>query len=234
MNRIAIIPARGGSKRIPRKNIRTFGGKAMISYAIDAARDSGLFDHVIVSTDDNEIAAISRELGAQTPFVRPPELSDDHTPTVPVIAHAIQACETIGIAVDVACCIYPCVPFIQVDDLKSSLDLFVKTGTEYCFPITEFPSAIQRALRRNMTGTMSPFQPEFELTRTQDLELAFYDVGQFYWGKRDAWFSNPNVHRNSIGFQIPSWRVIDIDTQNDWKLAEKMYQCLYQYCEDIN
>jgi pseudaminic acid cytidylyltransferase len=228
MNRIAIIPARGGSKRIPRKNIRAFGGKPMIGYAIDAARDSGLFDHVIVSTDDDDIAAIARNLGAQTPFVRPPELSDDHTPTVPVIAHAIDACEAHGLPVDTACCIYPCVPFIQVDDLKATLDLFTETGTDYCFPVTDFPSAIQRALRRSETGAMSPFHPEFELTRTQDLEPAFYDVGQFYWGKREAWLHNPRIHRSGVGLPIPSWRAVDIDTPDDWERAERMYQSLLQ------
>ncbi len=228
MNRIAIIPARGGSKRIPRKNIRAFGGKPMIGYAIEAARDSGLFDHVIVSTDDDDIAAIARDLGAQTPFIRPPELSDDHTPTVPVVAHAIDACEAHGLPVDIACCIYPCVPFIQVNDLKAALDLFTETGADYCFPITDFPSAIQRALRRNETGAMSPLHPEFELTRTQDLEPAFYDVGQFYWGKREAWLHNPRIHRSGVGLPIPAWRAVDIDTPDDWERAERMYQSLLQ------
>lgn len=224
MNKIAVIPARGGSKRIPRKNVRTFGGKPMIGYAIKAALDSELFDHVIVSTDDDEIAAISRELGAKTPFMRPPELSDDHTPTAPVIAHAIKACKVRDIAVDVACCIYPCVPFIQIDDLKASLDLFVRTGAEYCFPITEFPSAIQRALRRDINRKMTSFNPEYELTRTQDLEPAYYDVGQFYWGKCEAWLHNPRIHRSGVGLPIPAWRAVDIDTPDDWTRAERMYQ----------
>jgi pseudaminic acid cytidylyltransferase len=228
MKRVAIIPARGGSKRIPRKNVRAFGGKPMIGYAIEAARDSGLFNHIIVSTDDDEISAISRDLGAQTPFVRPPELSDDHTPTVPVVAHAINACEAHGLPADVACCIYPCVPFIQIDDLKASLELFIETAADYCFPITDFPSAIQRALRRGDKGTMSPFHPEFELTRTQDLEPAYYDVGQFYWGKREAWLQNPRIHRSGVGLPIPAWRAIDIDTPEDWTRAERIYQSLFE------
>ena len=228
MNCIAIIPARGGSKRIPRKNMRAFGGKPMIGYAIESARDSGLFDHIIVSTDDDEISAISRDLGAQTPFIRPRELSDDHTPTGPVVAHAINTCEAHGLSVDIACCIYPCVPFIQINDLKASLDLFIKTNAEYCFPITEFPSAIQRALRRSQTGALSPFHPEFELVRTQDLEAGYYDVGQFYWGKREAWLNNPFIHRNGVGLPIPAWRAVDIDTTDDWERAERMYHNMHQ------
>jgi pseudaminic acid cytidylyltransferase len=228
MNKIAIIPARGGSKRIPRKNVRSFGGKPMIGYAIDAARESGLFDHVIVSTDDDEIGAIARELGAQTPFVRPLELSDDHTPTVPVVAHAIDTYEANGLSVDIACCIYPCAPFIQIDDLKASLNLLLETSAEYCFPITEFPSAIQRALRRSEAGVMSPFHPEFETTRTQDLEPGYYDVGQFYWGKREAWLNNPRIHHSGVGLPIPAWRAVDIDTLDDWTRAEYMHSIIFR------
>lgn len=228
MKPLAIIPARGGSKRIPRKNVRTFGGKPMIAYAIEAALQSELFEKVVVTTDDAEIASISRELGAITPFVRPPELSDDHTPTVPVIAHALEACDSHNLHADTACCIYPCVPFIKVDDLKASLDLFMESGADYCFPITEFPSAIQRGLRRGPSGAMSPFHPEHELTRTQDLEPAYFDVGQFYWGRRDAWLLNPRIHRSGVGLPIPSWRAIDIDTPEDWSRAERLYQSLFQ------
>ena len=228
MKRVAVIPARGGSKRIPRKNVRAFAGKPMIAHAIGAARNAGLFDHVLVSTDDDEIASIARELGAETPFVRPAELSDDHTPTVPVIAHAIAASESLGIAVDVACCIYPCVPFIQADDLRSSLQRLEDSGADYCFPIAEFPSAVQRALRCDASGAVSPLYPEHELTRTQDLEPAYYDAGQFYWGRRDAWLGNANIHRHGVGLPIPAWRAIDIDTPEDWTRAERLYQSLFQ------
>jgi pseudaminic acid cytidylyltransferase len=146
--KIAIIPARGGSKRIPRKNIREFSGKPMIAHAISAAKQLGLFEHVVVSTDDEEIACIARAWGAETPFTRPAELADDYTPTVPVIAHAITACQAIGWSIDYACCIYPGVPFIQADDLKRALELLQTSQAAYSFPVTEFPSAIQRALRR--------------------------------------------------------------------------------------
>lgn len=226
--KIAVIPARGGSKRIPRKNIKPFAGKPMIGFAIEAALKSGLFAHVVVTTDDTEIAAIARELGAETPFARPADLSDDHTPTVPVIAHAIGACEAEGITADLACCIYPCVPFIQIDDLRAAFALHDSTDADYCFPITEFPSAIQRGLRRDTEGRMSPIYPEYQLTRTQDLEPAYFDVGQFYWGKREAWLNNPRIHASGVGLPIPAWRAIDIDTPDDWTRAEAIHQSLFR------
>lgn len=224
--KIAVIPARGGSKRIPRKNICEFAGKPMIAYAITAARKSDLFEHIIVSTDDDEIARIAREWGAETPFKRPAALADDHTPTVPVIAHAITACKGLGWRIDYVCCIYPGVPFIQTDDLKRALELLQTSQADYCFPVTEFPSAIQRALRRLPDGTMQPFYPEFELSRSQDLEPAFHDAGQFYWGKENAWLNNERIHRSSIGLCIPNWRVVDIDTPDDWARAERLHEIL--------
>lgn len=219
---IAVIPARGGSKRIPRKNIKEFGGKPMIAYAITAAKNSGLFDHVLVSTDDAEIAKIAQEWGAETPFVRPAELANDYTATVPVVAHAIQACEALGWDFSNVCCIYPGVPFIQVEDLQGAFKHLEAGSADYCFPVTEFPSAIQRALKQGSHGVMQPFFPEFQLTRTQDLEPAFYDAGQFYWGQKKAWLSNPRIHSSSAGYVIPSWRVVDIDTPADWDRAERL------------
>ena len=217
---IAVIPARGGSKRIPRKNVKEFGGKPMIAYAITAAKNSGLFDHVLVSTDDAEISSIAQECGAETPFVRPAELANDYTATVPVVAHAIQACEALGWDFSSVCCIYPGVPFIQVEDLQGAFKHLEVSRVDYCFPVTEFPSAIQRALKQNCDGVMQPFYPEFELARSQDLEPAYYDAGQFYWGKKRAWLSNPQIHSNGAGYVIPSWRVVDIDTPADWDRAE--------------
>ena len=224
--KIAVIPARGGSKRIPRKNVKPFAGKPMIAHAIQAARASGLFEHVVVSTDDVEISGIAREWGAETPFARPLELADDHTPTVPVIAHAISACLALGWEIDHACCIYACVPFIRIEDLKASFDLLERSKAAYSFPITEFPSAIQRALRRLPDGTMQPFHPEYEQTRTQDLEPAYHDAGQFYWGSAQAWLSGRSIHSNGVGLTIPNWRVVDIDTAEDWERAEKFYRIL--------
>lgn len=222
--KIAIIPARGGSKRIPRKNIRAFCGKPMISYAIDAALGSGLFERVVVSTDDEEIREISVAAGAVAPFIRPAELADDHTPTVPVIAHAITACADLGWEVDVVCCIYPGVPLIEISDLAKAYDLLMSGQVEYSFPIAEFPSAIQRALHRQTDGRMRPVFPQYELTRTQDLEPAYYDAGQFYWGNASAWLSGKNIHSNGAGLPISSRRVVDIDTPEDWERAELLYK----------
>lgn len=224
---LAIIPARGGSKRIPRKNVKAFCGKPMIAYAIEAARASGLFSHVVVSTDDPDIAAISRDLGAEIPFLRPAELADDHTPTVPVIAQAIGACEALGWGAQYICCIYPSVPFIQQADLKDALQMLQNTpDADYSFPVTEFPSAIQRALRRSASGRMVPFSSEYELVRTQDFEPAYHDAGQFYWGRRSAWDCNPRIHSNGVGLMIPRWRVVDIDTDDDWFRAELLFSSL--------
>lgn len=219
---IAIIPARGGSKRIPRKNIKAFCGQPMIGYAIKAAQASGLFEHVVVSTDDAEIQSIANSLGAETPFIRPAELANDFTATVPVVAHAIQACEALSWQFSNVCCIYPGVPFIEVNDLKGAFAKLTERSAEYCFSVTEFPAAVQRALKHSSDGLMTPLYPEFELTRTQDLEPAFYDAGQFYWGTKQAWLTNNRIHSCSVGFEIPNWRVVDIDTTADWERAERM------------
>lgn len=224
--KLAVIPARGGSKRIPRKNIREFAGKPMIAHAIEAARSSGMFAHVLVSTDDQEIAAIARARGAEVPFMRPADLADDHTPTVPVVAHAIGACQQLGWSVTHACCIYPGVPFIEVDDIRKAFTLLEQTGAAYSFPVTEFPSAIQRALRRLPSGRMEPMQPQYELTRTQDLEPAYHDVGQFYWGSAQSWRECTRIHSSGAGLQIPNWRAVDIDTPDDWERAELLFRAI--------
>jgi N-acylneuraminate cytidylyltransferase len=223
---IAIIPARGGSKRIPRKNIKEFCGKPMIAYAITAAKESGLFEHIIVSTDDEEVAQIARACGAKAPFVRPTELANDYTATVPVIAHGIEICRTLGWTFEQVCCIYPGVPFIQIDDLRGALERMNHSDADYCFPVTEYPSAIQRALKLLSNGKMQPFYSEFEITRTQDLEPAYYDAGQFYWGKAEAWLKNQKIHSSGLGYVIPNWRVVDIDTPDDWQRAELIYHAL--------
>jgi pseudaminic acid cytidylyltransferase len=224
---IAIIPARGGSKRIPRKNIKIFCGQPMIAYAISAAKESGLFDRIVVSTEDEEIAQIAKKWGAETPFLRPVELADEHTATVPVVVHAIEACRALGWKFDNVCCIYPSVPFIQVDDLIGAINQFAEGNADYCFPVTVYPSAIQRSLKRLSDGKMQPFYTEFESTRTQDLEPAYYDVGQFYWGRVNSWLSNPKIHSSGLGYAIPNWRVVDIDTLDDWLRAELMYRSIF-------
>ncbi len=224
--RLAVIPARGGSKRIPRKNIKLFGGRPMIAYAIDAARDSGLFDHIVVSTDDAEIAAVAREHGAEIPFMREAELSDDHAGTVAVIAAAIRACAALGWNADQVCCIYPGVPLLRSADLKDALALLEQGSVDYAFTVAPFPAAVQRAMRRDGLGTMSPMQPEHVATRTQDLEPAYYDAGQFYWGTSSAWLNGQSPHKNGRGLVIPSWRAVDIDTPDDWERAELAFRAL--------
>lgn len=219
--RLAVIPARGGSKRIPRKNIKPFAGRPMIAYAIDAARACGLFDHVVVSTDDDEIAGVARSLGAEVPFMRSAELSDDHAGTVPVIAAAIRACAALGWNADQVCCIYPGVPLLQADDLVQALALLDQA--DYAFAVASFPAAVQRAMRRDAVGAMSPMYPENVRTRTQDLEPAYYDAGQFYWGTAAAWLSGQSPHVNGRGLVIPGWRAVDIDTPDDWIRAELAY-----------
>jgi pseudaminic acid cytidylyltransferase len=222
--KIAVIPARGGSKRIPRKNIKNFCGKPMIAWAIDAALKSRLFDHVIVSTDDDEIADIAKNCGAETPFVRPDELADDITPTVPVIAHAVKSCLDKEWAVEYACCIYPCVPFLQSDDLIAAFYLLQDNNTNFVYPVTEYAHPIQRAMRQLQNGQMQFVNPEYELTRTQDLEKTYHDCGQFYWGKASAWLDQKRMHTNGLSIVIPNWRVVDIDSMGDWKRAEDIYK----------
>jgi pseudaminic acid cytidylyltransferase len=228
--KVAVIPARGGSKRIPRKNIKSFHGKPMIAYAIEAALASMAFDRVIVSTEDAEIAEVAKANGAELPFVRPPELSDDFTPTVPVIAHAIRNCEDLGWDIEDVCCIYPGVPFISTEDLRTAHGHLVSTGANYVFPVTCFPSPVQRALRRLSDGSVLPFQPEHVATRTQDLEPAYYDAGQFYWGRKQSWLDGLNVHLNATTLVIPEWRAVDIDTSADWERAELIYSALVAKC----
>ena len=224
---LAIIPARGGSKRIPRKNIRPFAGKPMIAYAIEAALGCEAIERVMVSTDDDEIAQIAIDFGAEVPFRRPPELADDFTPTVPVIAHAIAACRDLGWSVERACCIYPGVPLIRTQDLADALALLDAHGSAgYTFPVAEFPSAIQRALRLAPDGALAPFDPEHVTTRTQDLEPGYYDAGQFYWGAAETWLSGQAIHPNGRAIVLPGWRVVDIDTPEDWDRAERLYRSL--------
>lgn len=222
---LAIIPARGGSKRIPRKNIKPFAGKPIIAYAIQAAKECKLFDRILVSTEDKEIAAIAKGFGTEVPFLRPSSLADDYAGTNEVVAHAIQAWGVMNQKIDMVCCIYPGTPFLKPNDIKDALHLLKNTPTaQYSFPVAEFPSTIQRALRRKNSGLLESFYPEYEQMRTQDLEQAFYDAGQFYWGHRLSWLSNPKIHNSGVGLIIPKWRAVDLDTPQDWERAERMFE----------
>lgn len=223
--KIAIIPARGGSKRIPRKNIKLFGGRPMIAWPIAAARECGLFDHVIVSTDDTEIAETARTHGAEVPFLRPAELADDFTPTRAVINHAIRAMEeTQGRRVDLACCIYATSGFLQAADLEGAHDLLVGDPTaNFVFAALHFPHPPQRALCRDAHGGVAMLHPEHAGTRSQDLCETFHDAAQFYWGRRDAFLSGaPMFSAQARPWILPRDRALDIDTPEDWDWAERL------------
>lgn len=226
MNRraFAIIPARGGSKRIPRKNIRIFHGRPMIGWTIAAARACGLFEHVLVSTDDEEIAAVARSEGAETPFMRPVELSDDHTPTRPVVNHAIEAASALYGKPDYVCCLYATAPFLRADDLLHGFDCLKESGADFAFSVTSFAFPIQRALRLLPNGRVGMFAPEHAMTRSQDLEEAWHDAGQFYWGRTDAFLNNLRMFSEvAVPVILPRDRVQDIDTPEDWIVAERLF-----------
>jgi pseudaminic acid cytidylyltransferase len=230
--RLAIIPARGGSKRIPRKNVRNFCGAPMIAWSIKTALESGLFDHVIVSTEDDEIARCAINCGAEVPFRRPHDLADDFTPTRDVINHAIREFSALAGQPTQVCSIYATAPFLISSDLMASLELLEQSDTNFVFAAAEYPFPIQRAFRRQLDGTLAMFQPEHRLTRSQDLEPAFHDAGQFYWGTAQAFLDRvPMFEGRSLPFLLPRRRVIDIDTPEDWELAELMWQASHHLAE---
>lgn len=225
--RLAVIPARGGSKRIPRKNIRSFAGKPMIAWPIEAALQSCCFDQVIVSTDDAEIADIARASGAKVPFMRPETLSDDHTGTTPVIRNAIEWFVAQGIVPEQVCCIYATAPFVRPEDIRKGLEVLNSEGCEFAFSVTSYAFPIQRALRLTEQGRVEMFEPEHFNTRSQDLEEAYHDAGQFYWGQSSAWLTGKPIFSPSAAPVIlPRYRVQDIDTPEDWERAEWMFRAM--------
>lgn len=223
--KLAVIPARGGSKRIPRKNIKEFCGKPMIAYSIECAINSGLFDDVIVSTDDAEIAAVAESYGARIPFMRPAELANDHAGTIPVIAHAIDALRRAGAEPEAVCCIYATAPFVRADDLRQGLQKLESGSWDYVFSATSFGYPIFRSFKQLPDGAAEMFFPEHFETRSQDLPEAFHDAGQFYWGRPDAWIGGKRFFdHGSTTVMIPRWRVQDIDSPEDWERAEILAQ----------
>jgi pseudaminic acid cytidylyltransferase len=226
---IAIIPARGGSKRIPRKNIKEFCGKPMIAYAITAAKESGLFEHIVVSTDDEEIAKIARIWGAETPFVRPTELADDFTGTNDVVAHGIEYFLQQRIQVKQVCCIYATAPFVTAENLRKGFELLKRSGQLFIFSATSFAFPIFRSIKLNKDGQVQMFWPEHLETRSQDLAEAYHDAGQFYWGKPEGFLKKKKMFtKHSSALIIPRHLVQDIDTMEDWKRAELMYRVLHE------
>ena len=225
--KLAVIPARGGSKRIPRKNIKQFCGKPMITWSIDAALQSDCFDQVIVSTDDAEIADVARKCGAQVPFIRPAELSDDHTGTTAVVANAINWFITQGQAPDQVCCLYATAPFVTAEDLRTGLRVLTESGADYAFSVTSYAFPIQRAIRITSTQRIEMFNPENFNARSQDLEAAYHDAGQFYWGRAKAWIQGKMIFSPaSVPVLLPRHRVQDIDTHEDWLMAEFLFRAL--------
>jgi len=227
--KLAIIPARGGSKRIPRKNIKPFAGRPMIAWTIAALREAGTFDVIAVSTDDDEIAAIARAAGAEVPFRRPAALSDDHTGTIPVIAHAIDNYRAAGFSPALVCCAYATAPFLRAEDIRRGAALLEAAGdgVDYAFSVTSYGFPIQRALRLTAAGRVEMFQPDQFATRSQDLEEAYHDAGQFYWGRAEAWTEGRVIFSpRALPVILPRHRVQDIDTPEDWTRAELMFAAL--------
>jgi pseudaminic acid cytidylyltransferase len=223
---VAIIPARSGSKRIPRKNVKLFAGQPMIAWSINAAKRAGVFDLILVSTDDEEIASIAEANGAVAPFRRPAELANDHTPTLPVISHAISWLQEHRGPVELACCIYATAPFLQPQFLMEGLNIMrAKSDAEFAFSVTSFAFPIFRSLKRNADGTVSMFWPEHELTRSQDLPEACHDAGQFYWGRPESFARSRGIFSaRSYPVCLPRYLVQDIDTPQDWETAERMFR----------
>jgi len=224
---VAIIPARGGSKRIPRKNIKNFFGKPLIAYSIQTALESNLFDKVIVTTDDDDIATIARNYGAEVPFLRPKELSDDFTGTADVIQHAINYLKEHGEEFDYVCTIYATAPLLQAKYLIEGYEKLKNSDAVNAFSSTSMPFPIQRTFKLDGNGRCVMFTPEHYMTRSQDLEEAYQDAGQFYWSKLNKNSDEIMFGKDSIPIVLPRYLVQDIDTLEDWQRAEMMYKAVY-------
>lgn len=225
--KIAIIPARGGSKRIPQKNIREFFNKPVIAYSIRAALQSELFDRVIVSTDNDEIADVALSYGAEVPFIRPAELSGDQTGIIDVMSHAVNWVCQQEEELTAVCCIFATAPFIQKEDLKKGLDILEGGRWQYVFSATHFGSPIFRSFKMQPDNSLDMLYPEHFYTRSQDLPETMHDAGQFYWGRPQAWLDGLKIFdRCSTVVELPRWRVQDIDTMDDWERAEMIFQLM--------
>lgn len=226
---VAVIPARGGSKRIPRKNIKEFCGKPMIAWSIEAALESSCFDQVIVSTEDAEIARVAEAWGAQVPFRRPEELADDYVGTKEVMQSAVQWLYESGNTPKYACCIYATAPFLNAQDIRRGLESIITENAHFALAVATFPYPIQRAVRVTSSNRLEMFFSEHICTRSQDLENAYHDAAQFCWGKSEAWLGDePVFSNNSVPVILPRYRVQDIDTSEDWENAEYLFRVLHQ------
>ena len=224
---LGVIPDRGGSKSSPGKNFKPFAGKPIMAWTIETALESGLFDRLVVSTDDDDVAEVALEYGAEVPFRRPTELSDDHTGIIEVVQHAIAWLAEHGDDAEYVCCMLATAPFLQPETLSRALRQLSESDASYAFSVTAFPFPVQRAIRINAEHRVEAIWPENIPRRSQDLEEAFHDAGQFYWGTRSAFAQGePIFSSSSIPIRLPRYRVQDIDTPEDWKLAELMFNAL--------
>jgi pseudaminic acid cytidylyltransferase len=220
---VAIITARGGSKRIPRKNIKEFNGKPIIAYSIEAALSSGIFDTVMVSTDDEEIAAVARQFRTEVPFMRSAKSSDDYATTADVIREVLESYSRQNQSFEYACCIYPTAPFVTGEKLSKAFSSLLETGADSVIPVTKFSFPIWRSLKME-EGKVSYNWPEFAPKRSQDLPPAYHDCGQFYFFNTGIFLQTGKlVTGNTIGLEVPETEVQDIDNEEDWKIAEIKY-----------
>lgn len=227
MRKVAIITARGGSKRIPRKNIKSFLGKPIIAYSIEAAFTSNIFDEVMVSTDDEEIAIIAKEFGALVPFIRSEKNSNDYATTVDVIIEVLETYKMQGEDVDFGCCIYPTAPFVSAQLLRQAHDELINNNMDTVFPVLPFSFPIQRAVKINEANQIRMFQQEHMFSRSQDLERAYHDAGQFYWFKSNKLLEQKKMWTDNTGVVIlDEMQAQDIDTLEDWKIAEFKYKMM--------
>ena len=222
---IAIIPARGGSQRIKKKNIKKFYSKPILYWTIKVLKKSKLFSKIVLTTDNNQIRKTGERLGCDYIISRPSNLAGDYTPTKPVIEHAVSFLKK-KFKIKYVCCVYPCNPFLNSLDLKKSFKILKKNKRNFVFPIAEYTHPIQRALKLTKKNKLLFFSKKYELTRTQDLIKSYHDVGQFYWGSFTNWLSKKKMHSNGIGLPIPKWRAVDIDNLQDWKRAELLFKVL--------
>lgn len=230
MANLCIIPARGGSKRIPRKNIKLFLGKPIIAYSIEAAICSGLFDEVMVSTDDFEIANIAIRLGAKVPFLRSTHTGNDYATTFDVLEEVLQEYKKNNNFFDFTCCLYACAPFVTKEKLIESFQILNRNNFDSVFPVMPFAFPIQKALKAQVDNKINAFHPNFTLTRSQDLQLSYHDAGQFYWMNTEICLQKEKILTDNSGSIIISeMEGQDIDSDNDWKLAEFKYELLRNF-----
>ena len=231
MRCVAIIPARGGSKRVPGKNVKPFAGIPMIAHSIKAALAADLFDRVVVTTDSPEIADVSRMHGAEVPFMRPSELADDQTHIDAAVKHALAKLESEGTQIRYVCCLYATAPLIDAGDIRRGLEVLRETGATTAVAVAEFPYPVLRGLKINEDQRLEMLWPEHRYTHSSQLAAAYHDAAQFFWADVSRYHAlNHYFERDAAAVIIPRYRVQDIDTPEDWATAERMYRAL-QHCD---